>query len=232
MSKQEASKRMIQIFSNSLGDEELAAIKRVAESRWLGKGPECDALERELAQHFGTPKALLLNCCTSAIYVSLKAHGIGAGDEVIVATANFVGVANSVIDVGAKPVFADVHPETFAILPSEIERLKTPRTRAVYLLHYGGHPAPFEEIRRAAGDKILLLEDSANAVASRYKGKRCGALGDRCHENTGHGRRRLPARARRGGLCARRGIPLPGFRRDHDLGGGRHATRARALVGI
>ncbi|MBP9865273.1 MAG: DegT/DnrJ/EryC1/StrS family aminotransferase [Candidatus Omnitrophica bacterium] len=169
---------MIQIFSNSLGDDEAAAVKCVLASKWLGRGKECEGFEKELSSYFGTDETLLFNCCTSAIYAMLKAHGIGAGDEVIVSTVNFVAVASAVVELGAKPVFADVDPDYFNILPSEITRLKTKKTRAVFILHYGGHPAPFDEIKAAAGRDVLILEDSANSVASKYKGVHCGALGD------------------------------------------------------
>jgi len=91
---------------------------------------------------------------------------------------NFVAVASAVVELGAKPVFADVDPDYFNILPSEITRLKTKKTRAVFILHYGGHPAPFDEIKAAAGKDVLIFEDSANSVASKYKGIHCGALGD------------------------------------------------------
>lgn len=169
---------MIQIFSNSLGDEEAAAVKRVLESKWLGRGKECEGFENELSAYFGAEDTLLFNCCTSAIYTTLKAHGIGVGDEVIVSTVNFVAVASALVELGAKPIFADVDADYFNILPSEIARLKTKKTRAVFILHYGGHPAPFDEIRAAAGPGILIFEDSANSVASKYKGIHCGALGD------------------------------------------------------
>lgn len=169
---------MIQIFSNSLGEEELAAIKRVIDSKWLGMGPECSALEKELGQHFGAQQVLLFNCCTSAIKVALRAAGIGPGDEVIIPTANFIAIPSAVRELGGIPVFADVHPETFALMPEEIIRLKSSRTKAVFLLHYGGHPVPFDEIQTACGDSIQILEDSANSVASSYKGKHCGTLGD------------------------------------------------------
>jgi aminotransferase len=77
----------------------------------------------------------------------------------------------------AVPVFADVDPRTLNILPSEIERLRTKRTKAVLLLHYGGHPCPMDKIHEICGDEISIVEDSANAVSSSYKGKMCGTLG-------------------------------------------------------
>jgi aminotransferase len=169
---------MIQVYSNSLGDEELAAIAAVFKSKWLGMGKECTAFEQELGKLWGTDRVLLLNNCSAALFISLKALGIKAGDEVIVSTVNFLACVNAILDLGAKPVYADVDPDTLNILPEEIERLKTPKTKAVYILHYGGHPADFDRIRAACGDRIAIIEDSANSVASTYKGKACGTLGE------------------------------------------------------
>ncbi len=171
-------KPMIQVFSNSLGEEEVQAIQKVFASRWLGKGKHCEELEKELATYFQVPQILLFNCCTSAIYAALRALKVGKGDEVIVSTVNFVACANAVIDFGAKPVFADVDPATFNILPEEIDRLKTPKTKGVIILHYGGHPCDFDALREVAGEKLFIFEDSANSVASTYKGRHCGTLGD------------------------------------------------------
>ncbi len=108
---------MIQIFSNSLGEEEVQAVREVFASKWLGKGAECSAFEREFGEHLNSNQTLLLNNCTAGIYIALKALGIGKGDEVIVSTVNFVAVASAIIDVGAKPVFADVDQRYFNILP-------------------------------------------------------------------------------------------------------------------
>ena len=169
---------MIPVFSNTLGDEELKVVSAVFKTRWVGKGRQCDAFEREFAKHLGVPQVLLFNNCTAAIYVGVRALGIAPGDEVIISTVNFVATASAVIDIGATPIFADVDPRTLNILPGEIERLKTKRTKAVFLLHYGGHPCSMDEIRTVCGDGITIIEDSANSVSSSYKGKMCGTLGD------------------------------------------------------
>lgn len=171
-------KPMIQVYSNSLGQEELDAIAAVFKSKWLGMGKECSLFEQELGALWGTKQVLLLNNCTAALYIALKAAGVQAGDEVIVSTINFLACANAVLELGATPVFADVDPATLNILPEEIERLKTRRTKAVFILHYGGHPADFDRIRAACGPGIAILEDSANSVASFYKGRACGTLGE------------------------------------------------------
>lgn len=168
---------MISIFSNTLGSEETAAVNRVFRSSWLGKGPECSKFELEFGAHVGQNDVLLFNCCTSATFVALEALGIGHGDEVIVPTVNFVGVANAVVRCGAVPVFADVDQFTLNLDPMEIERLRTKRTKAVFLLHYGGRPADMSEILRAA-DGLYVLEDAANAPASKWQGRACGTIGD------------------------------------------------------
>lgn len=169
---------MIPIFSNTLGKEELAAVERVFASRWLGRGNECAAFEEEFGRHLGTDKKpLLFNNCTAGTFVALEALGIGVGDEVILPSIQFVGVANAIVRCGARPVFADVDPHTLNILPEEIERLRTERTVAVFLLHYGGHPARMHSIYRAA-ERLLIIEDAANAVSSTWEGQACGTLGD------------------------------------------------------
>ena len=106
-----------------------------------------------------------------------RLSGITAGDEVIIPAIQFHGVANAVMACGATPVFADVDPHSLNIAPGEVERVRTPRSRAIFLLHYGGHPAPMDEIW-AASDGLLVFEDAANAVASNWRGQACGTLGD------------------------------------------------------
>ena len=168
---------MIPIFSNTLGYDELEAVRKVFESRWLGRGNECAAFEMEFAHHIKQDKALLFNSCTAATNAMLEALDIGPGDEVIVPSIQFVGVANAVLSRGARPVFADVDPHTLNLLPSEVTRLYSQHTAAVFLLHYGGHPAPIAEIEDAGGVSLPILEDAANAVSSTYHGKPCGTLG-------------------------------------------------------
>lgn len=167
----------IQVFSNSLGQEELEAVKKVFLSRWIGMGKETAAFEQELGKLFGCNNVLTVNCCTAALFISMKVLGIGPGDEVIIPSINFIGTANAVLDVGAKPVFADVDPVRLNIIPSEIERLRNKNTKAVLLLHYGGHPCDFDAVSDVSKG-LYIIEDSANSLVSKYKGKNCGTLGD------------------------------------------------------
>lgn len=168
---------MIQIFSNSLGEEELRAIRKVFGSKWIGFANECKLFEKEFGKKIGEEKVLAINCCTAGLFMSMRILNIGPGDEVIVPTINFIGVPNAIINVGAKPVFADVDEKYLNILPSEIDRLRNKKTRAVFLLHYGGHPCDIDGVRKYS-DGLYILEDSANSIVSKYKGKNCGTLGD------------------------------------------------------
>lgn len=167
---------MISIYSNTLGLEELSAVDRIFTSRWLGRGKECTAFEKELAEYWKTDSVMLFNCCTSAIYTALRALGIKAGDEVIVSTINFVACASAVLELGAIPIYADADKWTLNILPSEIDRLKSNRTKAVLMMHYAGNPADMDSLLLACNG-IPIIEDSACAISSKYKGRYCGTIG-------------------------------------------------------
>jgi aminotransferase len=171
---------MIPVFSNDLGEEELAEVARVMKSRWIGTGDECGKFEYELCNYFGTDRIILTNCATSGIYLALRCLGIKPRDKVIIPTIHFIATANAVLEAGAEPLFADVDISTLNILPSEIERLGP--AQGLILNHYGGHPCDmpqiFTQLIRRENSKMWLLEDAANAVASTYNGSHVGTLGD------------------------------------------------------
>ncbi len=171
---------MINVFQPMVGPDELTAVRQVFGSDWLGRGTQCGLFELEFGKHIGVEadEVLLLNCCTSALYVGLRAIGIGPGDEVIIPTIHFVATVSAVLELGAVPVLADVHRHTLNITSREIERLRTRKTVAVVLLHYGGHPCDVKVIESICGDGIAIVEDAAGAVASRHRNKPCGTLGD------------------------------------------------------
>jgi aminotransferase len=165
------------MFSNTLGKEELEAVDRVFQSRWIGPGKENSLFEKELGEKVGTDKVLSLSSCTAGLFMSMKVLGIGRGDEVIIPTVHFIGAVNAIVECGAVPVFADVDSCTLNVLPSEIKRLRTNKTKAVFLLHYGGHPCNMGAIY-AESKGLHLIEDGANSPFSKYKGTNCGLLGD------------------------------------------------------
>jgi dTDP-4-amino-4,6-dideoxygalactose transaminase len=127
----------------------------------------------------GSPKALLTHSCTAALEMAAILCDLAPGDEVIMPSFTFVSTANAVALRGAVPVFVDIDPETLNIDPSCVARAVTPRTRAIFAVHYAGFPAdmdPLAQIARANG--CLLIEDAAQALGSAYKGRPCGSLGD------------------------------------------------------
>ncbi len=168
---------MIPIFSNTLGVEELAAVTRVFASRWLGPGKERELFEQELAAYWNTDRVLATNSCTSAIYIILKTLGIGPGDEVIIPDIHFVACLSAIVDLGATPVFCDVDPFTLNTTAGLVRPHVSDRTKAVILLHYGGHICDVDGIREVVGD-AYIVEDAANAPASRIGSRAAGTLGD------------------------------------------------------
>ena len=168
---------MIPVFSNPLGPDELDAMRRVVESRWLGMGRECEAFEKELSRHFQVERLHLTNCATSGLYLALRCLDLRPGQEVIIPAIHYVACAGAVIEMGGVPVFADVDGRTLNITAAEIDTRRTPRTVGVILNHYGGHPADMGAIMPAV-EGLWLLEDAANAPASTYKGRPVGTFGE------------------------------------------------------
>lgn len=171
---------MINVFQPSCGEEELAAIGEVFASSWLGKGPKTSRFEEEFLGwlHAGGGETIAVNCCTEGLFQTMRAIGLGRGDEVVLPTCHFVGTANAIASTGCKPVFCDVDPRTLNVTAEYIEDKLTPRTKAVCLLHYGGLPCDMDDILSLCKARsLLLVEDSATAIASSYKGLRCGTFG-------------------------------------------------------
>lgn len=168
---------MIPIFSNTLGQEELRALKKIFKSKWLGFGQEARLFEKEFGKRIGNKNTLMLTSCTAGIFMSMRLLEIGKGDEVIIPSIHFIACPNAVLIAGAKPVFADVDPKTFNILPEEIERLRTRKTKALFLLHYGGHPCDLNALMPRLKN-LALIEDSANSPFSKFRGKNCGTFGE------------------------------------------------------
>jgi dTDP-4-amino-4,6-dideoxygalactose transaminase len=155
-----------------------AALARVLDSGWFILGPECEALERELAEQFGTKDCVTVANGTEAIQLALEALGIGAGDEVITSPLTAAFTALAVVRTGARPVFADLDPATLNVSPAAVERAFSPRTKAVLPVHLYGHPAdldPLLELCRSRG--IPLVEDACQAHGALYNGRPVGGLG-------------------------------------------------------
>jgi dTDP-4-amino-4,6-dideoxygalactose transaminase len=154
-----------------------AALARVLDSGWFILGPEGEAFERELASALGARHAVAVASGTEAIQLALEALGLKAGDEVITSPLTAAFTALAVQRAGARPVFADVDPLTLNVTAETVERVVTPRTRALLPVHLYGHPVdldPLLEISRRRA--IPLVEDACQAVGARYKERTVGAI--------------------------------------------------------
>jgi perosamine synthetase len=161
-----------------LGPEELQAVGRVFESRWLGLGAFTQAFEGELQTFLGVRHAIALNSGTAALHVALDILDLGPGDEVLVPTLTFVATAQAVMMTGATPVFCDVDARTFNLDVRDAAARITPRTKAILPVHYGGTACDMEAVDRlAAQAHIAVVEDAAHAFGSTYQGQKIGALG-------------------------------------------------------
>jgi dTDP-4-amino-4,6-dideoxygalactose transaminase len=164
---------------NSIKAEIHEAIDRVLESGAFIMGPDVKLFEQEVAEYLGVKHAIGVNSGTDALVIGLRSLGIGAGDEVITTPFSFFATAESISNVGAKPVFVDIDANTFNIDVSQIESQITPRTKAMMPVHLYGRPANMGEIRSIATKyQLKIVEDCAQSFGAKYEGKQTGSIGD------------------------------------------------------
>lgn len=163
----------------SIKKEVDAAIKKVVDSQHFILGPEVECFEKEVAAYCGTKYAASVASGTDALILSLKALGIGEGDEVITTPFTFFATAEAVSLLGAKPVFVDIDPKTYCIDPESIEDKITKNTRAIMPIHLFGQCADMDRILEVAKiNNLKVIEDTAQAMGATYKGKQAGSMGD------------------------------------------------------
>ena len=151
----------------------------VMSSNWFIGGAPCDEFEAKFAQYCGTRYGIGCGNGLDALMLSLRAMGIGAGDEVIIPSFTCIATALAVVYAGATPVFVEVDPETALLDPERIEAAITGRTRAIIVVHLYGQMAPMDQICAIAQRHGLhVLEDAAQAHGASYQGRRAGSWGD------------------------------------------------------
>lgn len=156
-----------------------AAIARVLDSCQFVLGSEVAAFEQAFAAYCGTPECIALNSGTSALHLALLAAGVGPGDEVITVPFTFVASVAAIVYTGAQPVLVDIDSRSFTMDPAAIERVITPRTKAILPIHLYGQPADMDPIMEIARrHRLIVIEDAAQAHGAKYKNRPVGSIGD------------------------------------------------------
>lgn len=160
----------------SIGHEEVQAVTEVLQSGWISTGPKTKEFEKVFGEYVQAESALAVNSCTAALHLSLMAHGIGPGDEVITSAMTFSATTNVIEHVGATVVLADIHPGTLLIDPRHVAQKITPKTKAIIPVHYAGHPADMDTLNKLASDNGLhIIEDAAHCPPSKIHGRMVGS---------------------------------------------------------
>lgn len=167
-------------YGHQLIDEnDIAAVVEVLKSDYLTCGPKIRELESKLCNLTGAKYASAVSNGTAALHVACLAAGIGPGDEVITTPLTFAASANCVLYCGAKPIFADVDPDTYNISPDSIRKCITERTKAVVAVDFTGQAVEADEIRKICDEyHLIFIEDAAHSIGTKYDGIPVGNLAD------------------------------------------------------
>jgi perosamine synthetase len=170
----------IPVYRPDLAGNEASYVQECLESGWISsRGPFIERFEHAFARRIGARHAISVCNGTVAIQVALAALGVGPGDEVIVPSLTYIASVNAIVAVGATPVFADSDDATWQLATDELERLRTPRTRAVMPVHLYGHACDLVAIAGwAARHGILVIEDCAESFGTTVNGWATGTFGD------------------------------------------------------
>ena len=160
-------------------DDDIEAVVNVLKGNLITCGPAVDALEKQLARITGAKYAVAVSNGTAALHIAALAAGFGPGDEVIVSSITFAASSNCVLYCGATPVFADIRRDTYNIDPESIRSLITPKTKGIVAVDFTGQSVEMEEIRQIAKEhNLVLIEDAAHAIGTKYKGSPVGSNAD------------------------------------------------------
>lgn len=170
---------MIPISRLSVGDEEAQAAAEAIRSGWIAVGKRTEQFEKLVANYVGAEHAVAVSSATTGLHLGLIALGVGAGDEVICPSFSFIATANAILYAGGTPVFCDIDPLTYNIDANLIEKLITPRTKAIMCVSQIGLACDLTaimEIGRRRG--IPIIEDAAPSLGAEIHGRRLGGISD------------------------------------------------------
>lgn len=169
----------IPLSAPDITEADIEAVVSVLRTRRLSIGPKMVDFEQSMAEAAGVPYGIAVSSGTAGLHLCLCALGIGEGDEVILPSFTFIAAGNAVLYQRATPVFIDIDPVTLNLDPGQLEKMITPRTRAIIVVHTFGHPAdldPIMEIARKHG--LAVIEDACEAIGAQYRGRGVGGIGD------------------------------------------------------
>ncbi|MCY8389512.1 UDP-4-amino-4,6-dideoxy-N-acetyl-beta-L-altrosamine transaminase [Bacillus inaquosorum] len=160
-----------------LDEEDIQSVVDVLRGDYLTTGPTIDLFEQKVAEYAGSSYAVAFSSGTAALHAACFAAGISQGDEVITTPITFAASANCILYMGAKPVFADIDPLTYNIDPDSIEKLITPKTKAIIPVDFTGQPVNHDRIQKIAkANNLIVIEDAAHALGASYKGEKIGSI--------------------------------------------------------
>ncbi len=176
---EDADESFIPLSDPDITLAEIEAVDSVMRSPRLSSGPMVEAFETAFAAYVGRAYAVAVPSGTIGLLIALKSYGVGPGQEVIASPYSFRETAHAISIAGAKPVFADIDYWAGTLVPAKVEARITVNTRAIVACNTNGHPAQWSELRAIAKKhSLLLLEDSTEAIGSRYQGALVGSFGD------------------------------------------------------
>lgn len=162
---------------HTIEEEDIDAVVSVLRGDWITTGPKVAEYEGAFATYVGARYAVSFSSGTAALHGAASAAGLGPGDEAITSPLTFCATANCIVYVGARPVFADICPDTMNIDPKEVANRINGRTKAILPVDYAGHPVDLDAILSLAKEHgLVVIEDATHALGSEYKGKRVGNI--------------------------------------------------------
>ncbi len=162
-----------------IDEQDVTAVETVLRSDLVTCGPKVEELERKLCEVTGAKYAVMVSSGTAALHLAAMAAGIQKGDEAIVTPMTFAASANCILYCGGTPVFADIRPDTYNIDPESIRAHITEKTKAVVVVDFTGQAVELDEIRQICDEhKLVLIEDAAHAIGTKYKGRKIGSIAD------------------------------------------------------
>jgi len=178
-SEKSERREFLPFFKPTIGEEEIAAVSEVLRSGWLTYGPKVREFGQACADFLRVPFAVPVASASAGLFLSLKAMGVGPGDEVVLPALTFNSTLTAILQCGATPVVVDLEDSTLGLDPAALARVLNDRTRAVIPVHMAGHPCRIQVIHdlvRPLGVKVV--EDAAHAFGAEIDGQRLGALSD------------------------------------------------------